>query len=390
MAVSRAILHIDMDAFFASVEQRDHPEYRGKPVIVGADPHQRGVVSTCSYEARKFGVHSAMPSREAFRLCPEGIFVHPNMKRYHAASRQVFEIMARYSPTIEPVSCDEAFLDVTTVQRLFGTPKEIGATIKAAIRQEVGLTASVGVAQNKFLAKLASEERKPDGLFCVPQEKQALGRWLGAKKIGALWGVGHVLEAALVKAGICWVRDIQQADPQRLVALVGESMAQHLMNMAFGRDEREVISEQEEKSFSREVTFLEDVTEREPLHAELLRIADDVGRRLRRAGKFARTGKLKLRWKDFTTLSRQQTFPIAVQDNFSLREMAIQLFEHEPLIQPVRLIGFGACGLVDSNEPGDLFGLPEQLKKRQAVCEALDAFESRKKPVADAESMEEL
>ena len=276
-----------MDAFFASVEQRDHPEWRGKPVIVGAPPDQRGVVSTCSYEARAFGVHSAMPSREAYRLCPQGIFVSTGMARYEESSKQVFAIFERFSPLVEPVSIDEAFIDVTGTRALFGNGETIAEKIRAAIRSEVGLAASVGVAHNKFLAKLASEKAKPDGLFVVPDEHGAIVKFLAALKVGALWGVGKVTEDALERAGFRTVGDIQKADPAYLRRLLGESLSAHIWALAFGEDARDVETAFEEKSLSREYTFPEDCRDREVVREMLKSLADEVGRRVRAHGRYA-------------------------------------------------------------------------------------------------------
>jgi nucleotidyltransferase/DNA polymerase involved in DNA repair len=375
----RCILHIDMDAFFAAVEQRDRPELRGKPVIVGAPPDQRGVVSTCSYEARVFGVHSAMPSREAFRRCPQGIFVLPNMEAYEEASRRVFAVFERFSPLIEPISIDEAFVDVTGARALFGDGKAIAEKIRAAIRAEVNLAASVGVACNKFLAKLASEKAKPDGLFVVPEERGEIVRFLGAQKIGSLWGVGHVTGEALERAGFRTVADIQKADPAYLTRAVGEGLAAHLRALAFGEDSREVETSFEEKSLSREHTFLEDCRDREAVREVLKNLADEVGSRVRSHGHYATVGRLKLRWADFRTITRQAPFETAVFDDFSFRAMALRLFDAEKLIQPVRLIGFGVSGFCDGrSEQLSLFDdAPEARAKRERLCRAVDALRER-------------
>ena len=317
------ILHVDMDAFFAAVEQHDHPEWRGKPVIVGAPPDKRGVVSTCSYEARKFGVHSAMPSRQAYQLCPQGIFVRGRMARYKEVSDQIFAIFGHFTPLVEGLSIDEAFLDVTGVRRLFGEPEDIARQIKAQILAETGLTCSIGVAPNKLLAKLASEERKPNGLFVVPADRQACLAWLASKPLRALWGIGP-------------------------------KVAEHLMNVAFGRDSRVVSTEREEKSLSREHTYPEDTLDRDQLRADLRAIAEDVGRRLRKHGLWARTARLKIRYAGFRTVTRQAPFPTPVCDDFALRDAAWALLDrHLEPETPVRLIGFGVDNLTDSPLPAD-------------------------------------
>ena len=377
--MQRCILHVDMDAFFAAVEQRDHPEWRGKPVIVGAPPDQRGVVSTCSYEARVFGVHSAMPSREAYRRCPQGIFVPPNMTRYDEASRQVFAIFERFSPLIEPISIDEAFIDVTGAGLLFGDGRAIAEKIRAAIHEEVRLTASIGVAHNKFLAKMASEKAKPDGLFLVPDGLDAVVRFLAAHKVGALWGVGKVTDEALGRAGFRTVADIQMADPAYLARAVGESLAVHLRALAFGEDARDVETGFEEKSLSREHTFLEDCKVRETVREVLKGLADEVGQRVRAHGRYAAVGRLKLRWADFRTITRQAAFETAACDDFSFRAMALRLFDAEKLVQPVRLVGFGVSGFcAGRSEQLSLFDAePAAREKRERLCRTVDALREK-------------
>ena len=368
-----------MDAFFAAVEQRDHPEWRGKPVIVGAPPDQRGVVSTCSYEARVFGIRSAMPSREAYRRCPQGIFVPGDMPRYEEASRQVFAIFERFSPLIEPVSIDEAFIDVTGARALFGDGRAIAEKIRAAIRSDVRLTASVGVAHNKFLAKLGSEMAKPDGLFVVPDSRDAVIAFLAPLKVGALWGVGKVTGEALERAGFRTVADIQKADPAYLARLLGEKLAEHLSALASGQDVRDVETEFEEKSLSREYTFSEDCRDREAVREVLKGLADEVGRRVRAHGRYASVGRLKLRWADFRTITRQAPFGTAACDDFSFRAMALRLFDAERLVQPVRLVGFGVSGFCEGrSEQLSLFDdAPEAREKRERLCRTVDALRDR-------------
>jgi DNA polymerase-4 len=377
--MARCILHIDMDAFFASVEQRDRPELRGKPVVVGSPPDQRGVVSTCSYEARAFGIHSAMPSREAYRRCPEAVFLPPDMARYDEASQKVFEIFERFSPLIEPVSCDEAFLDVTGAHSLFGTGEAIAKQIRALIHQEVRLAASIGVAHNKFLAKLGSERAKPDGLFVVPKTREGIIRFLGAMKVGNLWGVGKVTGEALVNAGYQTVADIQKGDPKKLERLFGARFAEHIMALAFGEDSRAVETDSVEKSISREYTFLTDCSDPEIIRDVIRGLVDDVGQRVRRHGFYATTGRMKLRWADFKTITRQAPFEVPVCDDFSFRAMALKLFEAETLIQPVRLIGFGVTGLTP--HPREQLTLFDDARagraKKEKLCRAVDALRAK-------------
>lgn len=378
--MERDILHSDMDAFFAAVEQRDHPEWRGKPVVVGAPPDQRGVVSTCSYEARAFGIRSAMPSSEAGRRCPHAIFVSPNMERYEAVSRQVFAIYERFTPQVEPVSIDEAFLDVSGAHGLFGDNQTIVQQIRAAIHKETGgLTASVGVAGNKFLAKLASDMKKPNGVTLVPREPDAVLSFLAPLPVGRLWGVGAVLRTQLEQAGYRTIGDIQRADTRALIALCGNHMAAWLSRLARGDDAREVTTEWEEKSISREHTFLIDCRDADTVRAVLCELTEDVGRRLRAAGRFARTAKLKLRWSDFQTLTRQKTFAASICDDFTLREAACNLLAAESLVKPVRLVGFGVTGLA-SDRSEQLLLFDEEVdgrRKRETLSKTIDTLRER-------------
>ena len=368
----REMLHVDMDAFYASIEQRDHPEWRGKPVIVGSPPDRRGVVSTCSYEARRFGVHSAMPSREAGRLCPHGIFVPPDMARYQAVSRQILDIFERFTPLIEPVSCDEAFLDVTGARRLFGDGASIARQIRAAIAADLRLTASVGVAGNKFLAKLCSELAKPDGLVVAPRERQAILAFLAPMPVGRLWGVGRVLRAELESHGYRTIGDLQRAERGQLAARAGRHVADHLIRLAFGDDPREIETERTELSISREHTYDTDCRDPERLRSTLRDLADDVGRRLRESGRYATIGRLKLRWSDFRTITRQRPFKLPCFDDMALREMALALFDDEQVRQPVRLIGFGVSGLVTERaEQPDLFDFAADTPSRRERQERL-------------------
>jgi nucleotidyltransferase/DNA polymerase involved in DNA repair len=376
--MSRVILHVDMDAFFASVEQRDHPEWRGHPVIVGSPPDRRGVVSAASYEARKFGVHSAMPSREAGRRCPGGIFVAPRMRRYAEVSRQVFRIFERFTPWIEPLSIDEAFLDVTGSVRLHGAGPEIAAKIRAAIRSELALTASVGVADNKFLAKIASDLDKPDGLTLVPDDPAEILAFLAPLPVGRLWGAGKVTEAILTHAGLRTIGDIQRCPPATLATLLGANSAGHLQALAMGLDQRSVETDSEEKSISREHTFDTDCGDREAVEAMLVELTDDVGRRLREAGRRATVARIRLRWKSFRTFTRQKRLDPAVCDDFSLRAAARELFAAESMTEAVRLIGFGVSGLVDEPGSATLFDeLPGGLPKRERLSRIMDEINRR-------------
>jgi DNA polymerase-4 len=298
------------------------------------------------------------------------------MPRYAEASRRVFAIFERFSPLVEPVSVDEAFIDVSGARALFGDGRAVAEKIRAAIRAEVGLTASVGVAHNKFLAKLASERAKPDGLFVMPQDPGEVVRFLGALDVGALWGVGKVTEEALARAGIRTVADLQRTDPRALERLLGANLAAHLLALASGADSREVETEFEEKSLSREYTFGEDCRDRDTVRERLKELVDDVGRRVRAHGRYATVGRLKLRWSDFRTITRQAPFESAVCDDFSMRTLALRLFDAERLVQPVRLVGFGVGGFTDArSEQLSLFdAAPDAREKRERLCRTVDAL----------------
>ena len=388
-------LHVDMDAFFASVEQRDHPEWRGKPVIVGALPNERGVVSTCSYEARRYGVHSAMPSREAGRLCPNGIFVHGDHAKYEAVSRQVFDIFERYTPWVEPVSIDEAFLDVSGATTLFGPPVRIAEAIREAIRTELELTASVGVAPNLFLAKLASDVHKPDGLTVVPEDPAGIQAFLDPLPVGRVWGVGTQTAERLRAMGCRTVRDLRGMSESVLASCLGSAAhAAHLLRLSRGEDDRVLVTSWQEKSISREHTFPQDEPRRTVVEDVLRDLADDVGRRLRIDGRHATVGKIKLRWGDFRTVTRQRPFPIPTRDDLSFRETALTLFGEAYDGRPVRLVGFGVTGLVDSadaappggtqlllfdDDPQDMAAKEASASRnrRESLFRAIDSIRSR-------------
>ena len=287
----RLVLHVDMDCFFAAVEQRDHPEFRGKPVIVGG-LSSRGVVSTASYEARQYGVRSAMPMALAKRKCPAGIFLQGNYRQYGAVSAQIFEILSRFSPLIEPLSIDEGFLDLTGMEHLLkGNPRAYGLKLKEAVLAETGLVASVGIAPNKFLAKLASDLEKPDGLVVIrPEDIQNI---LWPLPVSRIWGVGKKTEARLLQLGYRCIGDIAKARPELLPRQVGERLANHLVELANGRDDRPVEVPREAQSLGKETTFEEDLHSGEEAEHHLLSLASQVGWRLRRSGKKAQTVQIR-------------------------------------------------------------------------------------------------
>ena len=378
---AKTILHIDMDAFFAAVEVHDHPELRGKPVVIGSPPDKRGVVSTCSYEARKFGIHSAMPSRTAFKLCPHAIFLPPNMKRYQEASDQIMGIFRRFTPLVEPLSCDEAFLDVTGARYLFGDGPEIARSIKAAVLEETGLTCSVGVASNMFLAKIASDLNKPDGLTIVPDSEKLIAAFLAPLPVKRMWGAGKKTQAILDAHKIRTIGDLQTVAPEKLAAWVGENSATFFRRLAFGLDERELTMDSEEKSISNEITFDEDLRDAKAVEAALLDLADKVGTRLRRAGFYATTVQIKLRWTDFTTITRQRHLDPPCCDDITLRETALELFRKESLHSAVRLIGFGVTGLRRTADAPqlDLFQSPgkQTSTRREQLSRAVDRIRGK-------------
>lgn len=345
---NKTILHVDMDAFFASVEQHDHPELRGKPVVVGAPPDKRGVISAASYEAREYGIHSAMASREAYKRCPDAVFMPVNMNRYIEVSQVVQSIFTEFTPFVEPLSIDEAFLDVTGSFRLFGDGAEIAQKVKDKIKDDTGLNASVGVAHNKFLAKLASDLDKPDGLTIVPSKRGEVMAFLAPLSVNRIWGVGKVTGASLADAGITTIGELQKISETELGNIIGKHSARHLQRLAMGEDERELEMGRDEKSISKEHTFEFDCQSREELKFVLAELVDHVGSSLRKSGKFAKQARIKIRWQGFRTITRQRLFENPVCDDFSLRKMANEILDNEELIKPVRLIGFGVGKLVDS------------------------------------------
>jgi len=359
LAFARVLFHVDMDAFFAAIEQRDRPELRGKPVIVGAPPNRRGVVSTASYEARRFGVKSAMPSVTAGRLCPQGIFIQPRMGVYGAESRRIMAILADYTPLVEQVSVDEAYLDVSACVRepdpLIAIPasRRLALEIKKRIARERGLTASIGVGSNKFLAKVGSDFQKPNGLTLIPeQEKWAFLRPLPVR---AIPGIGPVSAARLLEHSLQTIGDIQDSSPERLRAAVG-SFAERLHALACGEDDRELCFDTERKSVSSEHTFEVDTSDPRALKATLLSLAADVAETLQRKNLMASTLQVKVRYADFTTLTRQTTLPDPVSDSAEIYRAARHLLKKEKLlVSPIRLLGVGSSNLTAPSGQMKLF-----------------------------------
>jgi DNA polymerase-4 len=361
------------------VEQRDHPEWRGKPVVVGAPPDKRGVVSAASYEARKYGIHSAMPSREAGKKCPHAIFVPVNMHRYEEVSAEILKIFESFTPLIEPLSLDEAFLDVTGAQHLFGNGPEIAAKIRKAVRAGTGLSVSVGVASNKFLAKIASDLNKPDGLTVVPVTPAEIRAFLAPLPVGRLWGVGDVTRTRLEAVGLRTIGDIQKMSVADLARRVGKGSAEFFKELAEGRDDRPVETEWAEKSLSREYTFDTDVSDRREVERVLVGLVEDVGSGLRRLGKYVTGVQIKLRWQGFKTITRQMKLAAPRADDFCLLEAAKELFGREKLIKPVRLIGFGVHGLVDHGDNQAMLfeEMRRPAEKRERMSRTIDTIRER-------------
>jgi DNA polymerase-4 len=346
MQTQRRIIHIDMDAFYASVEQRDAPELRGRPVAVGGSPESRGVVAAASYEARKFGVRSAMPMARAVRLCPELLIVRPDFSKYKAASEKVMEILHSATPLVEPLSLDEAYLDVT--ENLWGEPlaMNVARRIKEEIRKNLDLTASAGVAPNKFLAKIASGWDKPDGLTVIAPER--VESFLHKLPVEALWGVGPVTAKKLRGIGITRLVDVRTVERTVLESTVG-SLAEWLVNLSHGIDERPVEPERERKSVSSETTFARDLVDMAEIEKELDALAADVALSLERKGLVARTVTIKVRYADFTTVTRSHTAQGATRSAKSLSVRARALLERtDAARRPVRLLGVGVHGLAPS------------------------------------------
>lgn len=364
---SRKILHIDMDAFFASVEQRDDPSLMGKPVVVGGRPNSRGVVSAASYEARQFGIHSAMPITEAYRRCPQAVFIPVDMRKYQQASSKIQDIFLSYTPLMEPLSLDEAFLDVTGSTTLFGSAEEIATLIKQRIRQELQLTASVGIACNKFLAKIASDLQKPDGFVIVPPDQ--IQNFLDPLKVERVWGVGQKTAEQLHQLQVKTVKDLRALDGDTLTRLFGV-MGRQLFELARGIDDRPVETKREAKSIGRESTFPTDIADLEVIETELLKLVVDVGRRLRRDALKARTITLKARYNDFRTLSRSVTLPKATDLDDVIYHEARTLLRTLSLRQPLRLIGIALHNLTDQPEQLSLFD--ESQKDKETLTKVID------------------
>ncbi|RDV46627.1 DNA polymerase IV [Leifsonia sp. ku-ls] len=370
-----SILHVDMDAFFASVELLERPDARGKPAIVG-HAGGRGVVTSATYEARRYGVRSAMPMSQALRLCPNAIILPPHYDRYTEFSRRVMDIFHEVTPLVEPLSIDEAFLDVSGARRLLGSPRRIAELIRSRVHEETGLTCSVGVAATKFMAKLASGRAKPDGLLVIPRAETLA--FLRPLPVGALWGVGASTRSSLERMGLLTVADLADAPLHVLQKAVGDASGRRLHELANGRDPRRVVTESREKSIGHENTFGADVADPDVLRRELLRLSGRVGERLRKHEMEARTVAIKVRFSDFRTITRSRTLAEPTNVGRRLFEEAWDVFEALGLDvrqTPIRLIGVRAEQLLDAG--GDALALWDPDEEWRETERTLDAVSAR-------------
>lgn len=370
----RWIMHVDMDAFFASVEQLDHPEYRGHPVIVGG-LSARGVVATASYEARKFGVHSAMPLVKAKQLCPDGIYVWPRFERYKEISNVIHDVMREFTPIIEPLSLDEAFLEVTGMSTLYPGPYQLGQAIKKRVFEETGLIISAGLAPNKFLAKLASDLDKPDGLVVIPYGKeQEVLKNLPIKRI---WGIGKQSEKRFKEAGFHKIGDIQElADERPLIPVCG-NQARRIWELANGIDNRPVEPDRKIQSVGNEETYGEDITDPEVIDLELRYFANRVAKRLRKKGLTGHTISIKIRFSDFSTISRQKKLDTNTDNEHIIYEMARILFDKLDITKPIRLMGITVSGVDEDPLFQDSLFTAETDASQERLSEVLDDLQSK-------------
>ena len=364
---------MDLDAFFASCEQQEHPEYQGCPVVVGARPGNRGVVAAASYEARKFGIHSAMPISEAYRRCPDAVFVRPDMENYRQHSRHVFQVLETLAPTVEAASIDEAYMDVSGLEKLLGTPEMIGQNIKQHIFTETGLTASVGIGPNRLIAKLGSEYHKPDGLTVVTPE-QVLD-FLAPMPVSNLRGLGRQTQKIFNQLGIKTIEQLRAVPLARLEQHLGKKAAASFNRQAFGIASDQVLPGQRRKSISKETTFMTDIRDNTVLHDALRELAADVARTARQEGLSGSVVTLKIRFEGFETHTRQYKCTTRTDDERDMLKTAWRLFLEGKLPKkPVRLIGIGISGW-EEDQPAqtDLFAQPEQQQDDKQLLKTIDA-----------------
>jgi len=370
------ILHVDMDAFYASVEELDDPGLVGQPVVVGGTPDGRGVVAAANYAARRYGIHSAMPAARARRLCPHAVFIRSRMDRYGEVSCALRGIFARYTPLLEPLSLDEAFLDVTSSLRLFGDGLAIARRIKEEIREELGLVASVGVAPNKFLAKLASDLDKPDGLVVVPTD--AIEAFLEPLPVSRLWGVGKVSNRDLAQMGVHTIGDLRRL-PEALLVSRFANTAVHWARLARGIDDRRVVPDRDAKSISHETTFATDIDDPEILRSWLLELTEQVATRLRRQGLRGKTVYIKVRYADFHTVTRSESLdaPSNVTRELTVTAAGLLRAQLARSPRPVRLLGMGVSALTaGAHAQGQLFETEDREQQRR-IDTVVDSIKSR-------------
>lgn len=365
MVKARIIVHVDMDAFYTSIEQMDCPEYREKPVVVGADPREgkgRGVVSAASYEARAYGIHSALPISTAYKRCPHAVFLRPRFKRYSELSGKVMKVLDSFSPLVEQISIDEAFLDCSGTEKLFGSTEKLGMHIKRSIRGETGLNASVGIATNKSVAKIASDMNKPDGLCICPPGGER--EFLAPLPLGRIWGAGRKTVEKLEALGFSRVQHLQICSKERLHELFGK-YGERLWELANGIDDRLVTRSSPRKSISQEITFRSDIDEDVYVEHVLFQLSDRVTRQMRREGIRGRTVNLKIRLAPFDTYTRSHTLPQPVQDMQMVRSTVLKLYRNfDRRGKKVRLVGVGVSNLQREENGGvaqlDLFGSDDE------------------------------
>lgn len=369
MSAKSVFFHVDLDAFYASVEQLDHPELMGKPVVVGASPGHRGVVAACSYEARNYGIHSAMPVSEAVRLCPHALFRPVRMSRYHEMSEKVMAIFERYSPELQQISVDEAFLNMTGTERLFGPPVDTARRLKGEVSDSLGLVISIGIGGSRYIAKLASAYGKPDGLHEVPPGTE--GEFVESLELGDLWGVGGKTLRRLRDFGMTTVSELRAKEPQELYALFGKAAGDYLHAVSRGIDPGIYSGEARSHSVSNETTFARDVSQRDILESTVLELCHGVVFRLRRHGLVSKTATLKLRFSDFTTTTVRRTQSAAIASTEALYAQALSMLEEKwDGRREIRLVGVGVAHVhpEDSVRQGELFA--DKDEKRRRVEEA--------------------
>lgn len=369
-------LHVDLDAFFASVEQLDNPDLKGKPVIVGALPgSNRGVVSTCSYEARSFGVHSAMPIDKAYKLCPQGIFLVPRMKRYHEKSSEVMNVFFDFSPDVKQMSVDEAFIDLSGTEKLFGPPEKTAFTIKAKIKEKTGLTVSMGLASNRYVAKIASGMSKPDGFFYVKENSEL--DFITTLPLNKIWGIGKKTLEKLNKVGFYTVPQIQKASLPLLESILGKAAGLFLYKAVRGQEAENFSSEVQSKSISAETTYKEDLVDTYIIETALQELAHTVMFRLIKEGWNGFTVFLKIRYEDFSTCSIQETLPIPISSTDMLYKTAIKLFYQRYNGKPIRLLGIGTTNLEKSSLPQQSELFDTENKKKQQIEMAIASLKEK-------------